>query len=375
MTLKRVAIVGGGASGLFLARLLSQKRRLKVTVFEKNAQTAAKLRASGGGRANIFNRIITPEDYNNADFAKALLSTVSPEKLDEQFRKFGLVTVYDSENRVYPATQFSQTVVDVLSTFDNNNVDIHTGTPVTSLSQKEGGAWIVNGNHGEIFDTLVLATGSPANLLPKFQSDYNKHLAPLHLKATALKPSLAGFLLENIPKSLSGCRTKAIVSLTQDNHLIHKEKGEVIFKDEGISGIVVMNLSSYYRRLKSTENCRLSINLTHWDENFDVNRHLTLYGSLTGIIHPKLESLYKKKPFDIQDFTFKIKDTYPTDSAQVCSGGINVGGIDRNFLSKKHKNLYILGEMLDIDGLCGGYNLFFAFASAMVAGNHILKSL
>ena len=368
---KHIAIIGAGASGLFLAKKLSESPAMDVTVFEKNRQVGANLRASGGGKANIFNRDVRPEHYNQPDFIEELLRQYSPEQLENQFAEWGMVTITDEEGRVYPASQFSQTVVDVLTEYPHENVLLETNYDIQHIEYKNR-KWIIN-DYPTPFDILVLASGSPAGMIPKNQRGYNGYLDSLSLKTNSLQPSLAGFLLEDYPKSLSGCRTKAIVSLYQGKKLIHKESGEITFKDDGVSGIVIMNLSAYYRRLPSTKNCLLEINLTYWDEDFDINTYLQQNQSVTGLLHPKLAALYQQKPFNIHCLTFQITDTYALDTAQVSHGGIDLSEIDCNFAAKKHKNLYILGEMLDVDGVCGGYNLFFAFASAAIAAMAITK--
>ena len=366
---QHIAIVGAGASGLFLAKKLSGHPHLDVTVFEKNRQVGAKLRASGGGKANIFNRDIRPEHYNQPEFVAELLRHYPPEQLENQFAAWGLVTVTDEEGRVYPASQFSQTVVDVLTTYPSDNVQIITDCDIQHIEYKND-KWKVN-DFTTAFDALVLATGSPAGMIPKNQRNYNSFLQKLTLKINPLQPSLSGFILKDYPKSLSGCRTKAIVSLYQDKNLIHKEFGEITFKDDGVSGIVIMNLSAHYRRLPSTKNCRLEINLTYWDEHFDTNTYLKRNQSVTGLLHPKLAALYQQQPFPIQKLTFQIEDTYALDTAQVAHGGIDLSEIDSTFAARNHHNLFILGEMLDVDGVCGGYNLFFAFASAGVVAEDI----
>ncbi len=369
---RNIAVVGAGASGLFLAKKLSEVRSLNVTVFEKNRQVGAKLRASGGGKANIFNRNIRPDHYNQPAFLANLLKIYPPEQLENQFAAWGLVTISDDEGRVYPATQFSQTVVDVLSDFSSDHIRITTEHDIQHVEYKMD-KWIVDDEPTK-FDTLVLTSGSPAGMIPKNQKGYNGYVQSLSLKVNDLKPSLAGFVLKDYPKSLSGCRTKAIVSLYQGNNLIHKESGEITFKDDGISGIVVMNMSAYYRRLISPNNCRLEINLTYWDENFDTNTYLHNNRNINGLLHPKLADLYRQNPFDTHRLVFRIADTYPLEGAQVAHGGIDLAEIDGNFASKRFKNLYILGEMLDVDGVCGGYNLYFAFASAAVAASKIRNS-
>lgn len=367
---QHIAIVGAGASGLFLAKKLSGHPQWDVTVFEKNRQVGAKLRASGGGKANILNRDIRPEHYNQPEFVAKLLPKYSPEQLENQFAAWGLVTVADEEGRVYPASQFSQTVVDVLTTYPSDNVRIITDYDIQHIECKND-KWKVN-DFPTAFDTLVLATGSPAGMIPKNQRNYNHYLQDLTLKTNPLQPSLSGFILNDYPKSLSGCRTKAIVSLYQDKKLIHKEFGEITFKDNGVSGIVVMNLSAHYRRLPSTKNCRLEINLTYWDEHFDTNAYLKQNQSVTGLLHPKLVALYQQKPFPIQKLAFQIEDTYALDTAQVAHGGIDLSEIDHHFKAKNIQNLYLLGEILDVDGVCGGYNLFFAFASAAIAAEKMM---
>lgn len=364
-----IAVVGAGASGLFLARCLSESKYYKITVFERNSRVAAKLRASGGGRANIFNKIVLPENYNAPSFLSNLLLKVSPETLKEKFESFGLQMVSDEENRVYPATQYSQTVVDLLLEYPNDNVEIAESYNVESVRYEEN-KWHIN-DYKCGFDAVVLASGSPANILPKNREDYNAYVESLNLRIKPLKPSLTGFLLKDYPKMLSGCRTKVIASLLQGDKLIHKEHGEVVFKDEGISGIVVMNLSSYYARLKSVENCRLELNFTYWDEHFDVRSYLKRNSSLTGLLHPKLIACHARQHFDIQRLSFEIKGVYPIETAQVCSGGIDLAEVDCEFRLKKHSGLYATGEMLDVDGVCGGYNLFFAFASALVVSRSI----
>ena len=369
---KHIAIIGAGASGLFLAKKLSESPDMDVTVFEKNRQVGAKLRASGGGKANIFNRDIRPEHYNQPEFVAELLQHYSPEQLENQFSEWGLVTITDEEGRVYPASQFSQTVVDVLTHYPNENVQLVTNYDVQHLDYKNR-KWKIN-DSPTLFDVLVLASGSPAGMIPKNQRNYNHYLQDLALKINHLESSLSGFILKDYPKSLSGCRTKAVVSLYQNKKLIHKESGEITFKDDGVSGIVIMNLSAYYRRLPSTKNCRLEINLTYWNENFDTDAYLRDNRNTTGLLHPKLAALYQQKPFDIHRLAFQIDDTYPLEGAQVCHGGIDLSEIDGNFSAKRFKNLYILGEMLDVDGVCGGYNLFFAFVSAATTGNIITQT-
>ena len=136
-----------------------------------------------------------------------------------------------------------------------------------------------------------------------------------------------------------------------------------------------MNLSAYYTRLKSLKNCRVELNLTYWDEDYDIDNHLKHHNSLLGILHPKLAVFHRRSGFNPHCLSFDISDVYPIESAQVCSGGICLSEIGENFELKKYNNLYAVGELLNVDGVCGGYNLFFAFASAFIVAEKLISTI
>lgn len=370
--MKNVAVIGAGASGLFLIRKLAGDPTLQLYLFERSRNVGTKLRASGGGRANIFNKNISPLCYNNPETIEQLLSKVTPERMQSEFENLGLPVISDDEGRVYPLTQFSQTVVDILWNENMSNVHIETECEVKQLTANNG-TWRVN-DYPVLFDAVVVASGSPANMIQKNRLNYNGFLSPLKLKTKECQPSLVGFKIKDYPKRLSGCRTKAIASLYQNDTLIHREAGEVIFKDEGISGIVILNLSAFYNRLPSQKNCHISLNLMYQDEQFDVVSYQKRFHSMKGLLHPKLNEWYERNPFNVKDMRLEILSTYEMEQAQVCHGGVDVSEINDDFSAKRFQNLFFTGEILDIDGVCGGYNLFFAFASALVVSNAIKKS-
>lgn len=369
--MKNVAIIGAGASGLFLARLLADKTDVNVCVFERCKNVGTKLRASGGGKANIFNVNIIPECYNQPGFVSDLLLRITPQQLQREFEQLGLQVVVDEEGRAYPCTEFSQTVVDVLRKPSVPNVQWQMEYEVTRLFKANGG-WCVN-DFPAIFNAVVIASGSPANMIPKNRVRYNGFLTELKLKTKPLCPSLVGFQIADYPKSLSGCRVKVKAALYQQQLLIHEEYGEVTFKDDGLSGIVIMNLSAYYNRLPDKRNCWLSLDLLPQHPDFDMNQHISQFHSLQGVLHPKLVQVFENESFDIHNFTLKIQNTYDLTSAQVCSGGIELSEVGADFSLKRYPGLYATGEVLDVDGICGGYNLFFAFASAWIVGQRIIK--
>mgnify|MGYP002855975698 CR=1 FL=1 len=361
--MKHVAIIGAGASGLLLAKLLSGKPDMQVWLFESSAKVGAKLRASGGGRANLFNQNITPDCYNHSDFVGDLLKKVSPQFLWATFEEMGLLLTADEEGRVYPLTQFSQTVVDVLWSPNMPNVRTELEYEVRKMA-RQGAHWRVN-DYPVPFDAVVVATGSPANLPHPRQARHNAFLTDFNLKTRPFEPSLVGFRLAHYPRCLSGCRVKVEASLYHNNELVHKEKGEVTFKEDGISGIVILNLSAYYNRLSDRRNCSLELNLLPDNIGVDIGGYIDEFGSLKGILHPKLEAWYERNPFDVKKMKWDIEGPYGMEYAQVCHGGIDLGEVDGSFALKRFPGIYVAGELLDVDGICGGYNLFFAFASAI----------
>lgn len=358
--MKRIAIIGAGAAGLFAAAQLSKRSDVSVVVFEKSKNVAAKLRASGGGRANILNESVSPECYNHVDFMSDFLSRADFQTLHAEFENMGLRMRSDEEHRVYPATFFSATVVDVLMKNLSPNVQLVSDYEVKSLTKKKQ-QWQIN-DFPTLFDCLLLMVGSPAGM-SKTPRNFAAFLSQLDLRLHPFQPSLVGFKLQQYPKILFGCRAKAEVTLFQQRNLIFQERGEVTYKEDGISGIVVMNASAYYNRLKNRDNCMLSLNFLY-DETLDISDYLHQYQDFSGMLHPKLCRLYAEAPFDPRAMQWRIEGTYDLSAAQVAHGGIDVGEVDEFLQLKRYPHLYVGGELLDIDGVCGGYNLFFAFASA-----------
>ena len=368
--MRNIAVIGAGASGLFLAKKWSGKNGVEVCIFEKNKQVGTKLRASGGGKCNLFNTFVDAECYNHASFAETLLRKVTPCRLLNEFDEMGLQMVADEEGRVYPLSQFSQTVVDILLDDLDDNIHFELEYEVKKVF-KQDGSWRIN-NYPVPFDDVVFASGSPANMIPKNRKDYNSYLTDFNISVVDLQPSLVGFVIKDYPKSLSGCRVKVIASLYQRERLIHSEPGEVTFKDDGVSGIVILDLSAYYNRLVDKSDCFVELNFLYSDPDYDVAEHLRKYHSLRGLLHPKLNELYERQPFDVKKFKMEIQDTYDLAFAQVSHGGIDINEVDDNFGLKKYPGIHVTGEILDMDGVCGGYNLFFAFASALVVSNTVL---
>lgn len=347
-----IAIIGAGASGLYLASLLKDSK-IKYQIFNKG-KVGSKILASGNGRCNISNKNLDYDKYHNNAIAKYLIDNYK-DKLYKSFDDLKIYTKELDEGRLYPISEFSESVLDII--LDNINKNSIIDLEVTKINKKNG-KYYINNEYGP-FDKVVIATGSPAGLKVGRSLSF---LNDLNVKINPFKPSLSGFLLNEDVKDISGVRAKASVSLYNDNKLIHEESGEVIFKDKGISGICIMNLSSYYNKLEF-KNPKLKIDLYNGKK----------YDSYKSVLNPKLHKYIIKNNLGFGILEFNIKGLYPMEFAQVASGGIDINDINLNLTLKNDNDIYVMGEIIDCDGLCGGYNLSFAFMSALLVNEELRK--
>lgn len=369
-----IAIIGGGASGLMLASKLD--KYANITIFERNKGLGRKLLASGNGRANILNINALPSDYNNDIFVKQIFEHYDATKVLDEMSNLGLITKVDEEGRVYPITDSSKSVLDCfLDKIANTRILLEY--EVKSIS-KVNNKYRIN-DYNELFDYVICASGSIAGIESSKQNGIYNYLKKYKIKFTDLKESLVGFkTVDKSIKQLSGFRSKANVKLYINNKLIHEEKGEVLFKDDGISGIVIMNMSSYYSRLNKPKNACLIIDLLPSIKKEELSNILSKRNNYNGLLHPKFIDYIKKYDLNsnvIKEFKFEIFDTYGYSNAQVICGGVDVSQVNDNLSLKIDESMYLCGELLDIDGICGGYNLLFAFASALVIADNILLKI
>jgi predicted Rossmann fold flavoprotein len=376
----KLGIVGGGDSGLFLASYLKRKyKNIDITIFDRNKSLGRKILASGNGKCNFSNYKAMPSDYNNEDFIKNLYSIVKKEDLINYFSSLGLMFYFDDEGRMYPLSNSSQTILNMFL-LELKDTKIYCDYTVKEVFVKNNKYFIDN----QEFDYIVLASGSNASIdQSKVASTYS-YLSKLNLKMTTLRPSLVGYIVNDKDiKLLKGYRSKAYVTMFDNkNNKKFLEFGEVIFKEDGLSGIVIMNSSHYYE-----SGDYLSLNLLRdiskeeflyktkkrYEENKDPYYYLGL------VLHNTLISYLVKKniitPEDVYNlltnFRINIKSTYDFKEAQVCRGGIDLSELNNDFSLKKYNHIFALGELLDIDGVCGGYNLMFAFMSSLCASKKI----
>lgn len=387
-----VLIIGGGASGLYCASQLS-KSNLSVCIVEANEKLGKKLLATGNGKCNLSNSKINISHYNNPNYVAKKFEVCSSKDTLEDFFEMGLLTK-EIDDRIYPYSEIGSMVLDVLT--KNINSFICLSHKVVNIEKVPNG-YKITGNVLEkksIIDSfifiakkVILAFGSNAS----FGFD-SLHLATnLGIECNKFVGSLTPIKTEKTAiKNLNGLRIKAKVSIGG-----YSEKGELLFKNDGVSGIAVFNLSARIAR-KETNATYIDIDFMpdkKINEICDImfRKSVNNCGELLfGIFSSKLANRIcyksgvapqdlatkqniKKLASTIKMFKLEILGLYEKTSAQVMNGGLQVQEFDQNLQSKKHKNLFAMGEALDIDGDCGGHNLQWAWTSAKIVANAILE--
>lgn len=387
MSKYRVAIIGGGATGLLLANLLFNEK-FDIYIIEKNNKLGKKILASGNGKCNFTNINIKDSNYNN-DLAFKIVNKYNSDKTIALFKKLGMLSKTDEEGRCYPYSESSSTVLDCLKQ-NLNYVKFMLDTEVKYIEKENNKYKLLCNKEYIAFDYVVCCSGSLASNLGS-EKAYN-YLASLNIKTTDLKPSLVPLLVKENVFDLKGVRLKCkIILKNSSNGIVYEEKGEVMFKEDALSGIAIFNASSYINRKKDSykiildllpdvECCEL--------ENYLLEKSKKNLSLLKGIVNDKLANYINSKSFTngveedsidlvkriakkLKCLEFSVIGSYPLKEAQVCSGGVSVNEVSENFELKRWPNAYVGGELLDVDGVCGGYNLQFAWSSAMAIANSI----
>lgn len=364
MEKRNVCIVGGGASGLLCAILIKKFiPSLDVLVLELQDKVGKKLLQTGNGKGNISNSYIQDDDYN----VNGLINLSSID-LQTIFDDLGLKTKVDSEGRVYPYSEKASTILDILLlNIEKLRITVKTSCEVINVKKKE--KFMITCKTGDqiLSDYIVLATGGVTSI--NFINNSYQLATSFGHTLTELKPSLVALKTKENTKSLSGIRVKCKASIYVNDNLKEETYGEVLFKDDGLSGIAIFILSRHFDK---RYNNYISLDLYPEKSEQQLNQELNnnLCEKLMGYF-PKMinQDLIKRNNNNIghliKNYEFHIIDTYGFKNAQVTKGGINIQEININTNeSKKCSNMYILGEMLDVDGTCGGFNLHYAFTCA-----------
>lgn len=398
------AVIGGCAAGMAVA--INAKRlnpKLNIVIIEKLPRVGKKILATGNGRCNLTNISATASDYKNSAFVAEAFEKYPPEKVVGFFESMGLLTYADSEGRIYPRSNMAASVLDTLRCeLEGLGIDVICDMPVTQIKKQNGGFEI----NGEIFSRkIIIATGGKAS--PSQGSDGSGYALAKQLGHTVTKlyPSLVPLTVKENVKPLKGVRARNVELTLKSDRVIRKTKGELLFTDSGISGIAAMELASATEELLETVKLRAftsvdfvpDMSMTELVDYLLKIKNIKGYCSADmlflgvlpkaiGIEICKALSLYKQEKRISQfskrelvalaektkNYELEITGTKGFSNAQVTSGGISVKEIEPQTMeSKICKGLFFAGEIIDVDAPCGGYNLQWAFASGLLAGENI----
>lgn len=405
--MKNVLIVGAGPSGLMAGIYLKEEalktnKQINVTIIEKNDRVGKKILSTGNGKCNYSNINVNPKYFNNSNFVGPILESFSSFSLQEWFFNKGLISKVDSEGRVYPITENASSVLDVLRMLIKKyNIKVVNSFNVKNIKRVNNQYSASDGKESLKGDIIILSTGGEAAPVLGSTGEGFKILSEHGIKITKRYPGLVGLkTLKEDVKGLSGLRIKGLVKVFKQSDLIYEESGEIQFKDDGISGIVIMNIASKIARYKdyklvvdflptlSKENLRNYFSLKQKEfGGFDLSNLLIgLVPNILGIKILKDADLntsinidnLKEKDIDkiitlLKDYQINYTNSYGFDRAQVTVGGVDLSEVNESLELLKLPNVYLCGEILDIDGMCGGHNLHFAFASGAFVAKQILS--
>lgn len=367
----KILIVGAGASGITAA--INHKRnnpKDDVLVIEHLDKPLKKILATGNGKCNLGNSSIDYQRFNNPTFAKQIIGNYSYTSF---FESISIKTKLLGE-LAYPVSESAVSVREALLN-ETKRLGIILKTEESLIDYKVDKQIEVKTSKGTyVVDKLVLSGGLKSS--PKLGSDGSvfEILKKHNYKFEEPKVGLAPLLTKEKTKELDGVRAKANVKLVSNNKVIHEELGEVLFREHGLSGIVIFNTLSLISRSKNPS-YKIVLDLLP-DFSLDYLKNYakshTFSDLLLAFINPKI-SEYLTKRFKNQneiisaikslEFTFDKPTGF--EFSQVSVGGICVSEVSENLESIHEKNVYIIGELLNIDGPCGGYNLTWAFACGL----------
>ena len=400
----RIGIIGGGASGMAAALFASENPGAEVTVMERQARVGRKLQATGNGRCNLTNLHAAEGGYHGdePEFSRYAIGQFDPEQTRAWFRKMGLFTVAEESGRVYPYSDQANSVVDVLRfAMEKPNIRLLTDCEVMRVRHGDGVFTVEAKDRKLEFDRLIVACGGLAGTkLGGTMAGY-KLLRGLGHKCTKLRPALVQVKTGwHGISALKGVRANCHAAICCDGRLHRESEGEIQFTDFGLSGPVMYEITRDACQGGGEWECRLDFLPQISAEELKaelLRRKTTTWMTddlLTGILHNRLGRVLSQNagirshyPIaelseqelgevcrSVKEFSVSLTELLGMDAAQVTAGGIETGEFDPATMeSRRVPGLFACGEVLDVDGDCGGYNLQWAWSSGKLAGDHAGK--
>lgn len=377
-----VVIVGGGASGLMCALTIKNK---KVLILEKDNKIGKKILVTGNGRCNLTNKNINSCFYNTNKVDK-YFEIFSNTNTINFFESIGLNCYCDEDGRYYPLSNHASSVLDCLrlSIEKNNNICVKTNEKVIKIDKINDDFIIHTQNWEYVSTSVVISSGG----------NFDNYFS-FSLPVTKFIPALCS-LKTNFNNGVNGVRQKNVnVQLVVNNNIIKQETGEVLFKENSISGICIFNLSNYY---KGQKNCKIVLDLLPMFSSSQLCLLLKQRAKIYTLSNNILNGLFYKalclnilekcnllnknsKDLSLEDINklvLLIKNYTLTiigyeNNNQIYSGGVNLENLDKNLMLTNINNLFFTGEACNVSGVCGGYNLQWAWTSGYVVGTYLSK--
>lgn len=387
-----VIIVGGGASGL-IASVMAARAGACVTVLEQNDKPGKKLSATGNGKCNLTNLSQKPEDYRGSDpdFSSFARNAFTVSDTLDFFSGIGVYPI-NKNNYIYPRSGQASSVTELLCMEASRlGVKIKTNEKVTDLAWENGKWTVFTKTWHYTGDSVILAGGSRASAIAGSDGSCYQLAASLGHRIIKPLPALTAFKCSGSYFSgWAGVRTQAKVTLLIDGNLRESAEGEVQLTEYGISGIPVFQISRYgIRSLSDKKKVSLIIDFlpeipdqaleSFWENRKEKSPCRSDKELLIGLFPEKLNKVicnYSKKqrvglPHLLKNFPLEVCGYLPYEQAQICSGGVDTSEINPCTMeSRLCPGLYFAGELIDVDGTCGGYNLQWAWSSGVCAGLH-----
>ncbi|MDY0317085.1 MAG: NAD(P)/FAD-dependent oxidoreductase [Candidatus Izemoplasmatales bacterium] len=406
MNIYDLIIIGGGASGIMAAITASQYSE-KVLIIEKNNRIGKKVLVTGNGRCNYTNTLLKSTDFNNPSFVEQTLNQFSVEDTIAFFETLGIEPKFEDEGKTYPLSEQSSSFLDVfLYELKLRNISVELNQEIISINKKNE-LFKLTSNDNRVFMSkkVILSTGGKSMPLTGSNGSGFELAKTLGHHITEVFPALVKLRIESpYLKQLSGVKISTQVDLIVNDKVIQTENGDILFANYGISGPTVLELSR-----KANDNIIKGSNVgvrivliqslpkSKIVERFEIFKYREIDQSLVGLVNKRfinvlikqagieknntiISDIPKSKLFKLIDLLYdwrlKVVGSLGFDDSQVTAGGIDITQIDELTLeSKLCKGLFFCGEVLDVDGRCGGFNLQWAWSSGHVAAIHATRDL
>lgn len=404
---KQIVIVGGGASGL-VAAITAARNGAEVTIIEQKDQLGKKILSTGNGRCNLTNAYMELDCFRSDDMSIVanVLKQFGYQDTISFFEELGVI-LKDRQGYVYPISDQASAILEVLCMeLDKLKVNVVLEESVKDIRKNAQNFWVITKKSSYTCDSVILATGGKAApILGSDGSGYEIAKSFGHTISPVV-PALVQLVGKgNYFKQVSGVRTNTTVNLLVDGKIIASDTGELQLTNYGISGIPVFQVSRYAAKaLHDNKSVTAEIDFLPTMKEDELIHYISTrketHGQrkaeefFIGMLHSKVATMLLKEAYiplhisanEIRDdkwekliayikhFKIEIIETKSFEQAQICAGGVRTNEVNSNTMESNYANgLHLTGELLDVDGICGGYNLQWAWATGYIAGKNAAK--